>query len=143
MVDLAKFTARGYARALADLASVPAQIAPRVAARISVDIQASFDAGTDPYGRAWAPLRPRTIAKGRHPPPLTDTSRGRSGIRVFAQSGAGVAMTSSVDYMGIHQDGRPGMAARKFFPEGVLPRKWRAIWQEELTLATRARLARG
>jgi hypothetical protein len=45
--------------------------------------------------------------------------------------------------MGVHQDGRPDMAARKFFPEGVLPRKWRAIWQEELTLATKARLGRG
>lgn len=140
---MAKFTAQQYSRALADLAGIPAQIAPKVAVRISADIQQNFDAGVDPYGRAWAPLRPRTIAKGRFPPPLTDTSRGRSGIRVFAQSGAGVAMTSSVDYMCVHQDGRPGMAARKFFPEGVLPKKWRAIWQEELTLATRARLARG
>jgi phage gpG-like protein len=143
VVDLAKFTARGYARALADLASVPAQIAPRVALRIAADIQQNFSAGVDPYGRAWAPLRPRTLAKGRHPPPLTDTGRGRSGIRVFAMSGAGVAMTSDVSYMGIHQDGSPRMAARKFFPEGVLPAKWRAIWQEELTLSTRARLARG
>jgi phage gpG-like protein len=139
-----KYTPAAFSRALSDLSGIPAQIASRVAVRISADIQRSFDAGTDPYGRAWAPLKPRTIAKGRHAPPLTDTGAGRQGVRVFAQSGAGVAMTSAVAYMGIHQSGdQPRMAARKFFPEGVLPAKWRAIWQDELTTATRTRLARG
>jgi phage gpG-like protein len=141
---LAKFTAKAFSRALAELATVPSQIAPAVAKRINREIQKNFDAGVDPYGHAWAPLRPRTLAKGRHPPPLTDTRKGRRSVRAFATQAAGVAITVGVGYMGIHQAGDPPrMVARKFLPNRVLPASWRAIWQQELTKLTRKRLSRG
>lgn len=139
-----KFTAKGYSRALADLARVPSQIAKPVAVALNKEIQRSFDAGTDPYGRAWAPLRPRTLAKGRHPPPLTDTRAGRDSVVAAPLAGAGIGITVGVGYMGIHQDGDwPRMAARKFLPERVLPAVWRAIWQSELSRAVRVRLSSG
>lgn len=141
---MAKFTAKGFSRALAELATVPSQIAPAVAKRINREIQKNFDAGVDPYGRAWAPLRPRTLAKGRHPPPLTHTRKGRRSVRAFATQNAGVAITVGVDYMGIHQAGDPPrMVSRKFLPSRSLPAAWKAIWQDELTKLTRRRLSRG
>ena len=140
---MGNFSAGGYSQALASLASVPSQVAARVATRIRRQIALNFSAGVDPYGRAWAPLAPATLAKGRHPPPLTDTSRGRQGIRVFAASGAGIQITSSVSYMGVHQDGSGRIPARKFLPEYRLPAKWKQIWQDELAKATRRRLSGG
>lgn len=139
---MAKFTAKQFSQALSDLTRVPAKIAPAVARGIKADIESNFDAGQDPYKRAWAPLRPATLAKGRHPPPLTDTGKGRAGIAVFATARSGVQITSSVSYMATHQTGRPNMAARKFLPENVLPAAWRAIWQSELSKAVRERLSR-
>lgn len=140
---MAKLTVKGYSKALADLAAVPSQIAPKVAKRIRRDIALNFSAGRDPYRRTWAPLAKATIARGRHPPPLTDTWKGRRGVRVVPRSRAGIGITSSVDYMGIHQDGAPNIPARKFLPESKLPSEWKRIWQEELTRATKARLSRG
>lgn len=139
-----KTTAKAFSRALAELTRVPSQIAAKVAERIGEDIQKNFDEGQDAYRRAWAPLRPATLAKGRFPPPLTDSRDGRDSIRVFASGRAGVQMVCSVGYMGIHQAGDlPRMVARKFFPNGVLPAAWRTIWKEELVKATKARLSRG
>lgn len=138
------YTPASFARALRDLTRVPAQIAPRVASEIAAEIDRNFSAGVDPYGKPWAPLRPATLAKGRHPPPLTDTGKGRNSIRVFAQRGSGVAITVGVAYMGIHQTGAPPrLVARRFLPAGVLPKRWAQIWQRALTDATKARLARG
>lgn len=141
---MAKFTTKQYAGALAQLASVPSQIAGPLGRRIRRQIALNFSAGVDPYGRAWAPLRPATLAKGRHPPPLTDSRRGRQSIRVFAARAAGIAITVGKAYMGIHQAGDlPRMAARKYLPEVKLPAAWRAMWQQELTKATRRRLSGG
>lgn len=141
---MAKHTAKSFSRALADLAKVPAKIAPKVARRIAKDIQQNFALGEDPYRRPWAPLRPATLAKGRQPPPLTDTEAGRRGVNVTPNASGGIRLVNYVDYMGIHQAGDlPRMVARKFFPEGVLPKQWRVIWDEELTKAQKARLSRG
>lgn len=125
--------------ALRELAKVPAQIAPAVAKRIKQDIERYFSAGQDPYGKAWATLRPATLAKGRRPPPLTDTGRGRSGIRVSPTQGAGLQITSDVPYLVYHMRATANRAARKFLPEGVLPAKWFKIWQEELDKKIKAR----
>src|SRR5689334_8171255 len=119
-------------RAIRELTKVPAQIAPAVAKRIKKDIERYFSAGTDPYGKPWAPLRPATLAKGRRPPPLTDTSKGRKGIKVKPQAGAGLRITSDTSYMVYHMRATGNRAARKFLPEGVLPANWSKIWQEEL-----------
>lgn len=140
---MAKFTVKGYSAAMRGLAGIASQIAAPVARRIRRQIALNFSAGVDPYGRAWAPLAARTLAKGRHPPPLTDTRRGREGIRVFPLNRTGVGITSDVDYMGVHQDGAAHIPARKFLPELALPPAWKRIWQEELSRAARRRLSSG
>jgi phage gpG-like protein len=141
---LAKFTAKQFSKALSDLVKVPSQIAPAVAKKINRELQRQFDAGVDPYGRPWAPLRPATIAKGRHHPPLTDTHAGRNSVKAHATQDAGVQITVGVGYMGIHQAGDlPRMVARKFLPTRGLPSGWRDIWELELIRMTRKRLSRG
>jgi hypothetical protein len=126
-------------RSLRDLVKVPAQIAPAVAKRIKKDIERYFSAGTDPYGKAWAPLKPSTRAKGRHPPPLTDTRGGRRGIKVAPMRGSGIKITSDTPYMVYHMREATHRAARKFLPEGVVPANWFKIWQQELDKIIRAK----
>lgn len=141
---MAKFTTKQFSAALSKLVSVPSQIAPMVAKKIAKDMAYRFDSGIDPYGKAWAPLRPATLKKGRHPPPLTDTHAGRDSISVHAVQDAGVQITVGVPYMGIHQDGDlPRMVARKFLPVTRLPPDWKDIWELELIRATKKRLRRG
>ena len=138
---MAKFTAKGFSAALNSLASVPSQVAPKIAQRIAKAIDKQFTDGVDPYGRPWAPLRPRTLAKGRHPPPLTNTGAGRRSVRVVPARGAGVRITVGKGYMGIHQDGDPPrMVDRKILPEGAAPKSWTKIYQEEISKSVRAKL---
>jgi hypothetical protein len=126
-------------RAIRDLTKVPAQIAPAVAKRIKKDIERYFSAGTDPYGNPWAALKPATLAKGRHPPPLTDTRVGRRGITVKPMQGSGVQIKSDTYYMVYHMRATANRAARKFLPEGVVPANWYKIWQQELDKQIKAR----
>lgn len=124
-------------RALRELARVPSKVAPAVARRMRADLMRRFAAGQDPYGKKWARLKPATLAKGRRPPPLTDTGRGKRGIRFRPLPGAGIGITSSVEYMRYHMRATANRAARKFLPEGSLPAAWRRIWREELTRKAR------
>jgi hypothetical protein len=132
-------TARQYSAALSRLAHVPSQVAPVVARGIKRQIGKDFDAGRDPYGRAWKPLAESTKARGRHDPPLTDTRKGRRSIRVFATQGAGVQLTVGTGYMWRHQDG-VGPPVRRFVPIGTLPKTYREIWQKALTAQVRKTL---
>lgn len=124
-------------RALRQLARVPSKVAPEVARGIRADLMRRFALGQDPYGKAWAPLKLSTLRKGRRPPPLTDTGRGKRGIRFAPQSGAGIRITSSVGYMRHHMRATADRAARKFLPEGRLPAAWARLWEK--ALARRAR----
>ncbi len=141
---MAKFTTKQFSKALRSLVDVPSQIARPLSDGIAKFIDQGFSAGTDPYGRAWAPLRPRTLAKGRHPPPLTDTGAGRESVTVRPAQGGGVTVRVGVPYMGIHQHGDPPrMVAREILPVNTLPKPWRALWQSLLTDATKRRLSGG
>lgn len=108
------------------LAKVPSQVASGACEGISQAIQDEFDAGSDPFGRQWAELRPATLAKGRTPPPLTDTHEMRDGIEVKPMPGAGIAVT--IPDPGVHhQYGTRDMVARPIFPDRM-PDTWqRAI----------------
>jgi phage gpG-like protein len=140
---LAKWTARQFSAALSKLVQVPSQIAPAVAKKIKRDLEYRFDAGIDPYGKPWAALRPATLAKGRHPPPLTDTHAGRESVTVVPVKDAGVQISVGVAYMGIHQAGDPPrMVARRFLPVSRLPPDWKAIWELELVRGVRKKLSR-
>jgi hypothetical protein len=127
---------------VADLASVPARAARRVSRDLSVFIQDEFDEGQDPYGSAWAPLAPITLEGGRTPPPLTDTTAMRGGIRVAPLRGAGVAIT--VPHPAApHQTGWSGPQgsgpARPILPaRGALP----LSWQDAIEAAVSAEVGR-
>lgn len=77
------------AHAAERLAQVPALAAKRVADGIYELIADQFDSGTDPYGTTWEPLAEATLAKGRHDPPLTDTSGLRDSLNVYARASGG------------------------------------------------------
>lgn len=116
------------ASSLRKLASIPAQVASGAAERIAAQIQDDFDNGTDPYGSAWAPLSPATLAKGRSAPPLTDTGAMRESVTVQPMPGAGISIT--IDDPAVHhQYGTMYMDARPIFPnQRELPDTWqRAI----------------
>lgn len=119
-------------RAFRELASIPSKIARNVADRIAKNIQKRFDLGQDPYGKPWQPLAPATLRKGRHPPPLTDTGRGRASIKVRPTRGAGIGISVGTDYMWRHQKGSPRLPRRAFLPTNTLPKEWSEIYRDEL-----------
>lgn len=124
--------AYGLARALRELARVPSQIAPAVADAINERIADGFASGVDPYGNAWAPLAPATLAKGRTPPPLTESGGLAGGTYAAPMGGAGVALhTVGTLPRGapstVHMTGTAGvMPSRPFLPNRGLPATWRA-----------------
>lgn len=130
---------RGLARALRELTAVPSQIAGGVADSITARLAAGYAAGTDPHGAAWAPLRPATLAKGRTPPPLTDTGVMAAGTLARATGGAGIALEAP-DPAGIHFAGTAFMAARPPLPSNGLPATWRADIRDAVSKRAAARL---
>jgi hypothetical protein len=116
---------------IADLARIPSRVAPIVAEKLAEELDAEFSAGVDPYGRAWAPLAASTEARGRTPPPLTDSHAMRDGVRVAPLRGAGVGIT--VPHPGLpHQTGWSGEQgdgpARPILPAGSeLPDAWEDV----------------
>lgn len=110
---------------MARLARVPSQTAGRAAPAIAHLIDQEFTTGRDPYGRAWAPLKQSTLAKGRRPPPLTDTGAMRAGVDVKPMQGAGIAITFANAVPAVfHQGGTRKMVARPPLPGGTFPATW-------------------
>jgi hypothetical protein len=126
----------GYlADRLGDLATVPSRAAAAVSVKLGLLIAEEFDAGTDPYGTAWKPLAPATIAKGRTAPPLTDTRSMRDSVRVFPLSSAGVGITIQNPPAAPHQTGWSGKRgsgpARPILPSrSILPEEWQEAIDE-------------
>lgn len=134
-----RYSAKEFAEVLRyEIPKIPSQASLFVATRLETQVQADFDAGVSPYGKPWRPLAKATLAKGRHPPPLTDTYKGRAGVRVNPLPGAGVAITSVVDYMTYHQDGR-GVPKRQFLPttNQGLPKRYRDLYAAEVSRWTK------
>jgi phage gpG-like protein len=135
-----KYTPKQFAETLRyELPKIPSQASLFVANEIEKQIQKDFDAGVSPYGRQWKPLAEATIAKGRQHPPLTDTHKGRSKVRANSSKSAGVAITSTVRYMGIHQAGTRKIPKRPFLPTASqgLPKRWAALYEAEVARWTR------
>lgn len=72
------------AQRLQKLAGAAPRAAVRFAPVLRDFIKTEFATGTDPFGDPWDPLSPRTLKKGRHPPPLTDTGAARDALTVVA-----------------------------------------------------------
>ena len=129
------------------LSDVPARTAALAAPQFTALLQDGFRAGTDPYGRAWAQLRPATLRKGRRPPPLSDTYALRNGTKVRPRPGqrAGLTLVVGANYARFHQTGTRLMVARHILPQKGMPASWRAVLQASARKAGQAALvgARG
>jgi phage gpG-like protein len=110
---------------LRELQQVPSQAASEASEEIQELIEAEFDSGHDPYGNPWVPLRPATLARGRRPPPLTDTGAMRDSVNVQPMAGAGIGITIGTEYAPYHQYGTSRMEARPMLPDGdEMPESW-------------------
>lgn len=110
------------------MARVPSQISARVAEDIDKEIQRNFDLGRDAFRKRWKALAASTLARGRHPPPLTDTHAGRNSIDVSPLPGAGVRIIIGKVYMIYHQYGDPPhLPRRAFVPVEIVPSAWAEI----------------
>ncbi len=128
---------RSVSRMLRQLSKVPAKASRDAAKEIKARIRQEFATGTDPYGNAWAPLRPATLAKGRQPPPLTDTGEMAS-VTVEPAAKAGIVISLGADYSRFHQTGTRNMAARPILPDHRgLPDTWRRSIEDAIDRAWR------
>lgn len=129
---------------MGELGTIPSRVAADAAEKIAHLIASQFQQGQDPYGNPWAPLRPATLAKGRRPPPLTDTGAMSSGIVVRPLRGAGIEIqASSTPYAHFHQTGTKHMAERSILPDGgELPGEWDAAIEGALTSSVKKALGR-
>ena len=119
-------------RTLEHLAYVPRRAAVIAAPKLTALIRKQFREGRDPYGRAWADLKPSTLQK-HGPPPLTDSGQLRDGTEAVAMRAnyAGIRLTLGARYGYFHQVGfRVGhirVPARRIFPQHGLPAPWRQV----------------
>jgi len=126
-------------RVIEELAYAPRKVAVVAAPKLTRLLQQQFRRGEDPYGRPWAPLRPSTLARGRRPPPLTDTRRLRDGTKATPYPGgrAGIRLKVGRPYGYFHQVGfrvgRTRVPPRRILPQFGMP----AAWREALAEAAR------
>jgi hypothetical protein len=125
------------------LSEVPRKMAVIAAPKLSALLQDQFDRGADPYGRAWAPLKPSTIAKGRRPPPLTDTRKLREKT-VVKVAQYGLRMIVGMPYGFFHQVGfkvsKTRVPPRRILPQYGLPASWKRVLDESARQAAREAL---
>ncbi len=116
----------GVMAALRGLADVPSRTTKAVAPLLLARWRADWRAGKDPHGRAWAPLAPATLAKGRTPPPMIDTGGTLASTAVRPLKGSGIAITVG-GYASLHMRSTANRPARTTVPTMGVPASWRAI----------------
>lgn len=126
-----------FARALRELAKVPARVAREAAGDITKLMRKNFAAGRDPYGRAYAPLTAGSLQRGRRPPPLR---KFRSRAVATPMAGSGISIRINHPQAGFHQTGTSRMAQRIVMPDGPVPAPWRAAIAKRLHDAVKERL---
>jgi len=124
------------------LAEVPSRASGEVARELTKELQIEFATGTDPYGKPWAPLKPSTLARGRHPPPLTASGALARGTEVTPMQHAGVQIVLGMPYGFFHQRGTVKMEARKPLPDKAMPRQWQQIINTAVSNAFHKRMGR-
>ena len=107
------------AKTLHGASDVVRDVAAEAAIELRLTVDSQFTLGCDPFGIAWAPLAPRTLAKGRTPPPLTDTGKMRASLQI-AVTGESIrlSMDGPAEY---HQGGGGTLPQRKIFPDSSDP----------------------
>lgn len=139
---------KGVIRKLLEL---PRRTAEEAKPEIDAALREQFRAGTDPYGRSWAPVKPSTIARrlmSKSSTPLTDTRKLGDGTSVQLQGGtrAGLLIKVGAPYGYFHQVGfrvgRTAVPARRVLPEYGLPALWRRILDRAASRAARKLVGR-
>ena len=106
------------------LEQVRPSVARKLAPRLDRRLQACFDAGTDPYGKPWAPLKPSTLVrKGGDARILIRTGMSRA-LTYVAALGQGVGITIG-GALGWHMNPTAHRVARPILPVHGLPATWR------------------
>lgn len=130
-------------RRLSDLPRATAEEAQEPLNRL---LREEFRNGTDPYGRAWAPVKSSTIARRlrtKSSTPLTDTRALRDGTRVDLRDGgrAGLTIRTGAPYGYFHQVGfrvgRTNVPARPVLPDRGIPAPWRRVLEAAARRAAR------
>lgn len=123
---------RSVRRTVEELGQLPRKLAAAAAPDITRELRNEFLNGCDPYGTPWAALKPSTLRK-HGPPPLTDTTRARSGTKAEPMTSGriGLTLVAGARYLAFHQIGfrvhKTRVPARRVFPNRGLPAAWRAI----------------
>ena len=122
------------------LAYVPKRMAVIAAPKLSALLLEQFTSGRDPYGRAWRPLKPSTLARGRRPPPLTDKKKLRDGTKA-TPGRAGIRLSVGASYGIFHQVGfhvgKTWVAPRRILPQFGMPATWKRALDESARQAVR------
>ena len=129
---------------LNQLAGVPSRAARDASRDIAKAIDQQFAHGLDPYGEPWAPLAESTLAKGRTPPPMTNSGAMRAGIHVRPMGGAGIEVSCDAEYLGFHQGAgspRANVPPRHVLPEGELPDTYQRAIADALDAAVERAMA--
>lgn len=126
-------------------------VGPRVVAAVAREMQGElrniladeFNAGVDPEGASWAPLKKATLARGRTPPPLTATGKMRRSIKAVRRPTSVAIDATALEPAVFHQHGTKHMAARPIWPaEGSVPDRY-AKRLEEAALRAGAQVLSG
>lgn len=132
----------GTRAALRELTKVPALASADGAKAIERLWRRNYRAGLDPYGAAWAPLAPRTIARKGHARIMVETGETLRETRAAALPGAGIKLTTGYK-AAWHMKPTENRPARKVMPAHGLPATWRAelkkIVERRLKAAAKAR----
>ena len=121
---------------LRELPTIPSQVSTPFAAYVRNSLAQSFGKQSDPYGNAWAPYRPASIARGRKPPLLVETRALKGSRFVNPLAGAGIELGYSDPKADLFQFGTDRMVARPVLPDDIMPRAWvetlNRLWREKL-----------
>lgn len=104
-------------------ASGVAKVSKALAVAAKGLILEGFEAGADPYGKAWAGVERDGI-------PLNDTGRLKGSWFVAGANAAGFVISSNAPYAQYHQSGTKRITARMMVPRGgALPKAWDTEFQ--------------
>ena len=119
---------------LEDMAGLMRKAEERVAEKLQEQLDYQYETGTDPNNEGWAELAPATLARGRKPPPLTDTEEMRrhsKAVRGVGGISVNIDKPKKPKVPRYHQDGTENMPARPLVPEGPDLDKARA-WEAKV-----------
>lgn len=132
-----------YANVARELQKVPSRVSSQAAPAIERMWRKSYRAEQDPYGRPWAKLSPRTIAKKGFDTIMVETGQTYKETRVRTLSGAGIALSTGYKAQW-HLEATENRPARPVLPLHGLPSPWRErIRKIAVDAARKAARARG